>query len=654
MGGSRISFLLALGAAGWAATPPAPPADASTTVTVTAEATPVELVKTPNPVRVLDKAAIEASGATTLGDLLTSVFPGQVLANGGVGTASTLHLGGTRNQDVVVTLDGIRLEDASGLGGVNLNALGLAGIERVEVEMGPCSPRYGSEAMGGVVALYSAGAATRGLSGEVGAGLGTQGIRNASFAPAYGWDGGWVRASLEASQEEQATPTDLPFRTTGVYVGAGQQFGKDTMATFSYRDSFTGVPIPWVSTPPSPTGYDPAREELNRNQQLIGTLRTSFSPALTGGLSLGQVLQTRFEPDYADPGRTPYDSRRNQVTGFLDWAPVPGFRVNGGLDAYQETAATPDYLGGNDKGEGRHRGVNLEVSGEPLAWLRLVGSIRQQWDSQTFSYPGQAPPDTTNHATTWKLGVNALLGGGWRVYGSAGDAFSLPLLYQIMYNSNINNVDPPVPALQKESSTFGRLGASWEQGPWNARLEASRTTFSHLVVFDLNTFAYLNESDVRIQGVEAALGYKGAHGGGEFFWHNQEARDLDAPAGQQLASAAVLRVPFNTLGAKVWKTLGAWRLDARWGWTGGRYETYGTYPAVVSADKTHFNDLSAAATWAASRQLSLTLRGDHLLQPRLTVQDWENRTTDGQNDAYQIYGFPAEPPTLALQLRYRF
>jgi len=655
----RIPFLLALGAtftwaASPAAAPPPAPADASATVTVTAEASPVEIVKTPNPVRILDKLAIEASGATTLGDLLTSVFPGQILANGGVGTASSQHLGGSRNQDVVVTLDGIRLEDASGVGGVNLNTLGLAGIERVEVEMGPSSTRFGSEAMGGVVALYSAGTAAKGLSGELGLGLGSQGIRNASFAPAYGWVGGWVRAALQASQEEQATATDLPFRTTGTYVGLGQELGQDTVATFTYRNAFTGVPTPWSSTPPTVAAYKPAREELNRTQQLMGSIRSALTPDLLLEATLGQVLQTRYEPDYIGSGRTPYDSRRNQLLGSLAWTPSAALRVNAALDAYQEVATTPDWMGGDDRGEGRHRGVNLEVSSEPVTWLRLVGSARHQWDSQSFSYPGQAPADTDTSASTWKLGANVVLGRGWRVYASAGSAFSLPLLYQVMYNSNSNNVYTPLPALQKEASTFQRLGASWEQGPWNARLEASRTTFSHLVVFDLGAFAYLNESNIHIQGVEGAVGYKAAHGGFEAFWHNQEARDLDARSGQQLASAGVIRVPFNTLGAKAWKALGAWRFEGRWGWTGGRYETYGTYPAVVTADKTHFNDVSAAATWAASPKLALTLRGDHLLQPRLSVQDWERRTTDGQNDAYQIYGFPAQPPTVSLQLRYRF
>ena len=59
-------------------------------------------------------------------------------------------------------------------------------------------------------------------------------------------------------------------------------------------------------------------------------------------------------------------------------------------------------------------------------------------------------------------------------------------------------------------------------------------------------------------------------------------------------------------------------------------------------------------TWAATPKLAFTLRGEHLLQPKVTVADWHNRTTDNQNDAYQVFGFPAQPPTLSLELRYRF
>lgn len=660
MGITRISLLLAFGASLLAAAPevglpaeaPKPLADASATVTVSAEAMPVEQVKTPNPVRVLDKAALEASGARTLGDLLEHLFPGQLLGNGGVGTASSLYLGGARNQDIVVTLDGIRLTDASGLGGVNANALGLAGIDRVEVQIGPCSSRFGSDAMGGAVALSSSASAPAGLSGEAKVGLGTQGIQQASLAPAYGWAGGWVRAAVQGTQENQATSADNPFRTTGVFLGAGQTVGEDTLLGFTYRNAFTGIPTPYASPASTPRGYESSREEKIRSEQIIGTLRSMLTPQLLLDLTVGQALQTRMEPNYGVPGYTPYDSRRNQAVGHLGWTPGAGVGLTWSVDGYREYAASPSYPAGTDRGEGHHLGTDLEASWEPKAWLRLVGSVRQQWDSQNFVFPAgaNALPDDATRKTTWKFGANILLGSGFRLYGSAGSGFSLPLLSAVMYN----NSNGYTTALESEESTFARLGAGWEQGPWSARVEASRTRFSHLVYFDLNTYAYANGSQMRTQGVEGALTYKTAKWGAEGFWRNQEARAMDMPRELQLSSAGVIRRPFNVFGAKAWALRGPVRLEGSWSWSGPRYENFGGYPARMGASKNHFNELALGATWMASSALSLTLRGQHLLQPRVSVEDWKQRSTDGQNDASQIYGFPAQPPTLALELRYRF
>ena len=654
MGVTRLTFLLALGAHLLAGDPgevPKPKAEASATVTVTAEASPVAVVKTPNPVRILDKAAIQASGARTLGELLTDLFPGQILVNGGVGTASSLFLGGSRTQDVVVTLDGIRLTDAAGVGGVNGNSLGLAGIDRIEVQLGPCSSRFGSEAMGGAVALFSSGSAPAGVSGDVKLGLGTQGIRLGAVATAYGWAGGWLRAGVQASQEDQATPTDKPFRSTGVFVGAGQALGEDTLLTFSYRNSYTGVPIPYAS--PDSRTYDAAREDRSRNEQVIAILRTQFTSQWLGELTVGQALQSRQEPNYLGAGFTPYDSRRNQALGRLGYTPASGLDLNASFDAYEEFASTPAYPSGTDHGEGKHLGVDVEAAWEPMAWLRVVGSVRRQWDRQNyvFTVPDPSVRDATSVEDTWKVGANALLGHGFRVYASGGTGFSLPTLYSVMYNATNFATTP----LEREQSTFARLGAGWEQGPWSARVEASRTHFTHLVYFDLNNYVYANGSQLRLQGVEGSLTYRTALWGAEGFWRNQEARSLDVPEAQQLSAAAVIRRPFNTLGAKAWRVLGAWRLESRWSWSGPRYENFGgPPPAKLGASKTHFNDLALGATWADTPKLAFTLRGEHLLQPKVTVADWHNRTTDNQNDAYQVFGFPAQPPTLSLELRYRF
>ena len=244
MGSARITFLLALGASLWGASAstlevgmPRPEAEASATVTVTAEALPVEVVQTPNAIVVVGQETIARSGAANLGGLLQDQLPGQVFTSGGVGTASSIYLGGARAQDTVVTLDGLRLTDVSGLGGMNPNGLSLSGIERIEIQTGPCSTRFGSDALGGAVALYSAGSAPAGWSGEVRAAAGNQGIRRGSLAAAYGWDQGWIRMALSGQREDQVLDPAQAYRSSGSFLGLGRQLGEDTLGTLTYSGS---------------------------------------------------------------------------------------------------------------------------------------------------------------------------------------------------------------------------------------------------------------------------------------------------------------------------------------------------------------------------------------------------------------------------------
>jgi outer membrane cobalamin receptor len=658
MGHHALPLLLTLGATTtWAAmpeagTPPLSPDAASATVTVTAEWAPVDISRTPNPVRVLDKEAIEATGAVTLGDLLQNILPGQIFRNGGVGTASSLHLGGSRPQDVVVILDGIRLTDATALGGANPAALVLAGIERVEIQLGPCSSQYGAEAMGGAIVLTSAQQARAGLSGDLRGALGTRGVRDAGLSVAFGWKGGWVRAASQTREEDQATDTPNPCRSVGSYLGLGQNLGEDTVLTLGYRNAYVGVPIPWATVTPTTRVYDAAREDQDRNEQITGTLRSQLAPAWLAEMTVGQVLETRMEP--GGTSMTAFDSRRNQATGRIGWTPSSAWSLSLLADGSEEHAAIPDYTGGDDRGAGRHLATGLEATAEPGFGLRLVGSARHQWDRQNFVSGGGNPrqPDITSDRTTWKLGANWTLGAGFRVYASGGTAYNLPLLYAVMYNSNPSNF--AAGPLDAESSNFQRVGAGWQQGPWEVRVEAARTHFDHLVAFDNDHYNYVNANNLRTQSVETAVAYRGRNWGLEGSWRNQESRDLSQPEGQQLSSAAVLRTPFNILGAKAWVVSGAFRYDLRWSWTGPHYENFGGWPSTLGASKVHFNDLALGVAWAARKDITVSLRGEHLLQPRLSVQDWVNRTTDGQNDAYQVFGFPTQPPTVTLEGRWRF
>jgi len=296
--------------------------------------------------------------------------------------------------------------------------------------------------------------------------------------------------------------------------------------------------------------------------------------------------------------------------------------------------------------------MDLEGSFEPTNALRFLAVVRQQWDRQRFHRQGTVLdiPGTKSDQQTWKLGVNVTLPEGFRVYASGGRAFGLPLLSAVMYNAS-NGVAEP---LAEEKSRFAILGASWEQGHWKVTLEANRTVFTRLVYFDLNTYNYANGSDVRTQSAQLTVGYNQETWGVEGFYRNQEARDLNAAEDMKFKTPAVLRRPFQSLGLKGHLIVEPFRFDLNWSWFGPRYENFGGWPSVIGASNVHFNDLSVAATWMARKDFTLTLRGEHLLQPKLSRKDWENRATDGDNDAYQIFGFPAQPPTWTLEARYRF
>ena len=676
MGSARITFLLALGASLGAASAhaleaeaPRPQAEASASVTVTAEALPVELAQTPNQVLVLDKAALGQSNAVNLGELLQDVLPGQVLASGGVGTASAIYLGGTRTQDTVVALDGLRLNDATGLGGVNASLLSLAGIDRVEVQTGPCSTRFGSDALGGAVAMYSAASAPLGFSGETRAAAGNQGIVRGAWAGAYGWDQGWVRAAISAQREDQVLDPANPYRSTSTFLGLGRQLGDSTLASLTYINSYAGVPVPIAyiengSGPRFSGFFVPGRQDFNRTEIVSGTVRTVFTPELSGELTLGQVLQARQEPDYITTLPTSaFLSRRNQAVGHLTWQPAAEGSLTLGLDGSEEFARSPALTGtALMSASARHLAVLLEGQRELAGNLRLTGSVRTERDRQTAPAASNGTLEDTATQTTGKVGLNWALPAGFRAYASAGTGFSNPLLYNTIFNAFYGGV-----ALANEKSRTFQTGLGYAAGPWKAGLELARTLYDSLVYYDpaqgmtihdpvygdYFSGIYLNGQQIRIQSAEFKLGYETVRWGLDGFYRNQEARDLRAPSGRQLSQTSVVRRPFQTVGAHAFRVLGAVRLEGRWSWMGPRYEA-NINQSTGAAFKEHFNDLGLSAAWAVRQDLTLTLRGEHLLQPNTTSTEWLNRTRDFENDASQIFGAPAQPPTCTLEVRYRF
>ena len=105
-------------------------------------------------VTVIDREAIEQAGPTTLPELLSRQPGLHVVNNGGQGKSSSVFLRGTGSGHTLLLVDGVPFGSAT-TGGPTLQNLPLSQIERIEILRGPASSLYGSDAIGGVIQVFT-------------------------------------------------------------------------------------------------------------------------------------------------------------------------------------------------------------------------------------------------------------------------------------------------------------------------------------------------------------------------------------------------------------------------------------------------------------------------------------------------------------------
>src|SRR5690606_13687641 len=124
---------------------------------------------------------------------------------GGHGKVSALMLRGTESDHVLMLVDGMRIGAASN-GMPALQDIPLDQIERIEIVRGPRSSLYGSEAIGGVIQVFTRGAG-QGLRQDLRIGVGSHELREASAGLSWRGRRGWVSARAGHREEEGITPS---------------------------------------------------------------------------------------------------------------------------------------------------------------------------------------------------------------------------------------------------------------------------------------------------------------------------------------------------------------------------------------------------------------------------------------------------------------
>ncbi|MCU7836833.1 MAG: TonB-dependent receptor [gamma proteobacterium symbiont of Taylorina sp.] len=138
-------------------------------IVVTATRTANTVDETIAPVTIITREDIERSQASSLIDVLRTAPGVNFTSNGGMGSTSGISIRGTNIDHVLYLIDGVPVRSATS-GSMTIEFIPLAQIERIEVVRGPRSSLYGSDAIGGVVQLFTTKNKQEKISASIGYG----------------------------------------------------------------------------------------------------------------------------------------------------------------------------------------------------------------------------------------------------------------------------------------------------------------------------------------------------------------------------------------------------------------------------------------------------------------------------------------------------
>jgi len=121
-------------------------------VTATRQATRVS--ETLADVTVIQREDIEKASGSSAVELIARQPGIQLSNNGGLGKTSSLFIRGAEARHTLLLIDGISLGSAT-TGTPSLADIPLSQIERIEIVRGPTSAAYGSDAIGGVIQIFT-------------------------------------------------------------------------------------------------------------------------------------------------------------------------------------------------------------------------------------------------------------------------------------------------------------------------------------------------------------------------------------------------------------------------------------------------------------------------------------------------------------------
>ena len=444
---------------------------------------------------VIDRQQIERSQAQSVPELLQRVPGISLVNNGGPGKSTALYMRGSNSNHVLVLIDGIKVGSVTS-GGAALQDLPVELIERIEVVRGPRSSLYGSEAIGGVIQIFTRKGDGQGTKPFFSAGYGThdsyQGSAGVSGGAGNGWyslatssadgDGLNVKTADASGYEDDSDG----YRNLSGSLRAGYHFDSGLELDGSLLQSRAHSDFDSVSS----TRTSGFAANADSEQKVVGG-RARFSPLQPWRVTLQAGRSEDKSDNFQDQAfYSRFDSRRDSLTWQNDLSLADGHNLTLGADWQRDevNGSTAYALDSRD-----NQGLFIQYLAQ-LGRHDLQLSLRSDDDEQFGEH------------STGSLGWGYVLTDTLRLTASYGTAYKAPTFNQLYYPGFGN------PDLQPEESQSLELGLAGEHAWGHWAVNAYRSEIDNLIATVTRTVNGSSQSvaegvdQARIRGVELQVG----------------------------------------------------------------------------------------------------------------------------------------------------
>jgi vitamin B12 transporter len=433
---------------------------------------------------------------TSLTDLLSRVPGVQVAPTGGRGSLPGIYIRGTKSAQSLVLVDGQRIANTTS-GDSGLQYLNVDQIERVEVLRGSRSVIYGSDAIGGVIQVFTRRNAEQGLQPRMKLGFGSNGTWERSLGVSGGDE--HTRFNLGASLDEtaginsthQSFPSDGDhdaYRNQSLSLNLSHAFSDTLEAGFNLLDNR------------GKSEYDNSfgRYDVATRQTVGQKPYTDYTVSSASGYvdaTLNQHWQSRLELGHSENRDTKRDTLSDDSSVFNTYRDSVNWQNDLTLNEQNRLILGGDWY------EDRFHGSTTFT--ENSRWNRAA-FVQHRFRGEWFSTELGLRRDQNQQfgsQNSWSGTLTVPVNPDNDLLLSYSEGFRAPTFNDLYYpQTQYSNPD-----LQPETSKSYEL--QWRsQLTDSTRLEASlyRTDLSDAIILD-RTGKPQNVASARINGFEAAL-----------------------------------------------------------------------------------------------------------------------------------------------------